>query len=300
VASSDDLQELLAYLRMLSAHAPGGQALELRRPKSDERRQFFLPICRIPTWAPMVLDAGQADDVYIGVVPRVRRGGTRADAGESSVIWADCDEPASMEALRTFSPAPTMVVLSGRGRHAYWSTTEPVSPDDLERSNRRLALALGSDPQVFDAARILRPPGTLNLKAKVPRQVRLESFEPRTHGVLDVVGDLPDPTPVRLAPAIRSLPAGDDPLLAVPAEEYIERLLGVAIGRDRKVPCPFHPDRTPSLHVYAGDRGWACFGCRKGGTIIDLGAALYGFQPRGRGYHKIRRQLAADLGLVAA
>lgn len=35
--------------------------------------------------------------------------------------------------------------------------------------------------------------------------------------------------------------------------------------------CPFHHgDHTASLKVYPGDRGWCCFGCHKGGTVIDF------------------------------
>lgn len=33
--------------------------------------------------------------------------------------------------------------------------------------------------------------------------------------------------------------------------------------------CPFHGDRDASLHLYPGARGWCCFGCHKGGTVID-------------------------------
>lgn len=35
--------------------------------------------------------------------------------------------------------------------------------------------------------------------------------------------------------------------------------------------CPFHGDKkTPSLKVYPGDGGWHCFGCGKGGSVIDF------------------------------
>ena len=36
------------------------------------------------------------------------------------------------------------------------------------------------------------------------------------------------------------------------------------------IPCPFHEDKTPSLKVYPGDRGWHCFSCDTGGSVIDL------------------------------
>lgn len=35
--------------------------------------------------------------------------------------------------------------------------------------------------------------------------------------------------------------------------------------------CPFHPgDRNASLKVYKGAKGWHCFGCGKGGSVIDF------------------------------
>ena len=34
--------------------------------------------------------------------------------------------------------------------------------------------------------------------------------------------------------------------------------------------CPFHGDRAPSLKVYPGRGGWHCFGCGRGGSVIDF------------------------------
>jgi hypothetical protein len=39
------------------------------------------------------------------------------------------------------------------------------------------------------------------------------------------------------------------------------------------------------------------FSCGAGGSIIDVGSAVYGLEPRGHGYREIRRRLVADLGL---
>ena len=84
---------------------------------------------------------------------------------------------------------------------------------------------------------------------------------------------------------------------AVAADEYVEALTGVAItGRTIRCPLPGHDERTPSFHLYE-DGSFYCFGCGRGGSIIDFGAHWYGLEPRGAGYHEIRRGLAADLGL---
>lgn len=40
-------------------------------------------------------------------------------------------------------------------------------------------------------------------------------------------------------------------------------------GRVLKANCPFHDDRTPSFTVYPKTQTFHCFGCGKGGTVID-------------------------------
>ncbi len=111
------------------------------------------------------------------------------------------------------------------------------------------------------------------------------------------MGELADPVAERSARAPVPAPtAGDNPLATIPPPLYVELLTGGEVGRDGKVACLFHDDRTPSLEVYAEPAGgWYCFGCDRGGTIIDFGAALYGIEPRGPGYWEIRRRLEAEL-----
>jgi hypothetical protein len=88
-----------------------------------------------------------------------------------------------------------------------------------------------------------------------------------------------------------------DALHAIPAREYVQALADVEVSSSGRVRCPLpdHEDRNPSFQVY--DDGWHYFGCNRGGSIIDFGAALYGIEPRGSGYREIRQRLVADLGL---
>ena len=39
--------------------------------------------------------------------------------------------------------------------------------------------------------------------------------------------------------------------------------------------CPFHGEDTPSLKIYSDNRGWYCFGCNRGGDVIDFVRSLY-------------------------
>ena len=41
--------------------------------------------------------------------------------------------------------------------------------------------------------------------------------------------------------------------------------------------CPFHSDRTPSLKIYPD--GWKCYGCDKGGSVIDFVAEVFDLTP---------------------
>lgn len=44
--------------------------------------------------------------------------------------------------------------------------------------------------------------------------------------------------------------------------------------------CPFHNDSHPSLKVYPGSRGWHCFVCNEGGSVIDFVAKLFSINAR--------------------
>ncbi len=45
---------------------------------------------------------------------------------------------------------------------------------------------------------------------------------------------------------------------------------GLELNRSRFMLCPFHGDTDASLKIYEGDRGWHCFGCQRGGSVIDF------------------------------
>ena len=51
--------------------------------------------------------------------------------------------------------------------------------------------------------------------------------------------------------------------------EQVIALYGYRTKRGFMV-CPFHGDRDASLKVYPGSGGWHCFGCGKGGSVVDF------------------------------
>lgn len=44
--------------------------------------------------------------------------------------------------------------------------------------------------------------------------------------------------------------------------------------------CPFHNDSHPSLKIYPGSRGWHCFVCNEGGSVIDFVSKLFSINAR--------------------
>ena len=243
---SVDRAAALGYASALFGRAPGGALVEVRFRVPSGMGQRFHSASRLDRLVESILALSAHTDVYVGVLPRRRGGGGRADVIErAGVVWVDCDTSESVAALRTFRPLPAMVVASSReNRHAYWFLTAPVSVDVIERTNRRIALALGADVRCSDRARILRPAGSVNRKRSAPTAVRLlhlAAAERVSLAGLDRVlsPEAASPESVTRLPRRRRL-AARDPLEAIPPPVYFEQLTGMRVGRSGKVRCPFH------------------------------------------------------------
>lgn len=77
------------------------------------------------------------------------------------------------------------------------------------------------------------------------------------------------------------------PMLQV-AEYY-----GFSPDRSGFIKCPFHQgDHTASLKIYAGAGGWHCFGCHRGGSVIDFVMQLFDLN-----FQQATLRLNADFGL---
>jgi hypothetical protein len=131
-------------------------------------------------------------NVFFGVA-KYKDGSSRLKANVQALkaFWLDIDcgptkdYPTQGEALqdlkkfcRTVGLPRPIVVSSGRGLHVYWPLTEAVTREEWEPVAARLkevckAQGLRVDPAVFEAARILRIPGTLNFKGEEPVEVQV-------------------------------------------------------------------------------------------------------------------------------
>jgi hypothetical protein len=294
---------LRAYLALITGGAPASHFLEIRfRVGAHQLVNEFHPAREPEAIIGAIRQRCSRTDVYLGCAPRTRRSGTKDAVSQVWTLWAECDGEEAARRLRRFRPAPALVIASGSGPncHAYWPLTAPLTPRRAEAANLRLVHALGADPNCFDASRILRPPGTWNHKHSPPLPVAVL----RLHAELrftpeEVVDRLPivgqDILRRRWDTPTRE--TRDDPLLTISPRAYVADLLGTRPGRDGKVKCPFHDEKRPSLHVYpTGAQGWCCFSCRRGGTIYDLAAGVWGLGTRGRDFIEVRDRLLERYG----
>lgn len=132
-------------------------------------------------------------NVYIRITPLARppeRGrGLEKHAIGSSVLWVDYDSYYNplqgLEKLRTLPNPPSMIVNSGNGLHAYWLLDKFITDlDAIKARNLGLIVALNDGKtddiadSCFDLARILRLPGTYNVKRSEPLLCSIVDYYP--------------------------------------------------------------------------------------------------------------------------
>lgn len=130
-------------------------------------------------------------EVYVGVNPRIGKRGKKENVHWLTAFHAEIDygsdghkKPSeydtydeALKAIESFELKPTYISHSGGGFHCYWVLNDPVKVSDigldpLENVNRNLTAKLGGDPGTHNINRILRVPGTFNLKlSNNPREV---------------------------------------------------------------------------------------------------------------------------------
>jgi RepB DNA-primase from phage plasmid/CHC2 zinc finger len=305
--------DLERYLQTLAAADPEGRFLELRYRRAVGMGQQFVPAVDVDAAARIARRLGACSDTYVGVALRDRPAGGRSAVTGSRVVFVEVDAQASRRLLERAPRPPSMTVQSGTPGHlhAYWLLSRPLAGAEVNAANRKLAYRVGGDLASVDESRILRPPETLNFKHEPPRPVVLESLHPdRVYELRDLIRGLDDPPAVSPATRPRATLApprrdGSDSegvhgvLRAIPTAVYVQRLTGLEPNQEGKVSCPWHEDRTPSLHLYP-DGEWCCFGCRRGGTIYDFAGALWGMETKGRAFVELRARLADTLGISPA
>lgn len=78
---------------------------------------------------------------------------------------------------------------------------------------------------------------------------------------------------------------------AVTCQQFAE-YIGLKVDRNGFTRCPFHGEKTASLKIYKGGRGWCCFGCHKGGDVINFAMLWYKI-----GFKEALKRLDTDFSL---
>lgn len=283
-------------LAIIAGREPDGY-LELRWPVKGGMGQDFHRVTEQRYCARVIATLKDRTDVFVGAAPRTKREGGKAAVARTWALWVDCDTPEAVQALVDFPHPPTLTIRSGSGTnlHAWWALTNPVPTAYAEQGNRRLAGHLGADMRATDAARILRPPGTLNFKHAPPAKVEIAEQAAVGYGLADLVSNIPDPKPPRVTQPPRRVARGDS-LSDVAVEDYYAALTGLDPLRGNSQ-CPFHAeDRNPSMRLYPATNTFYCFSCQYGGTIYEFGAKLWGLGTRGEDFLELQRRLREALG----
>lgn len=119
----------------------------------------------------------RGENIYAGANPRRNRG-DRDGAGVAPArcVFVDFDNCSIEEAGRRIQeaglPAPTLILFSGGGVHAYWRLDGPIADfGDWTRRQLGLIAALGSDGKIHDPPRIMRLPGFRNHKREAQARI---------------------------------------------------------------------------------------------------------------------------------
>jgi hypothetical protein len=134
----------------------------------------------------------EGNDVYVGVLPRWRKGGRDNDVHTAGVLWCDIDDLDGLDQTATLDKV-TVAVRSGKGLHCYRRLkvagigTKPTEQREFVQLLERwmLTLSAAADIKCKNPSRILRVPGTLNWKNReAPRLVELAKHPPEASRIV--------------------------------------------------------------------------------------------------------------------
>ncbi|MBM4032826.1 MAG: hypothetical protein FJ291_13700 [Planctomycetes bacterium] len=186
--------DALDFLRTL--HEGGEGYIEFRFKRNGRMEQAFrrLPLDTLP---PLPTDG----DCYFGACPRAREAGDATAVDVATCLWADVDfhklpggeQGAAERRTALGGLAPSIIVATGHGEHWYWPLREPApAPDACAVVELLRAAICPKLDKVSDPPRVLRIPGTFNVKGGAKLPVRVVHWQPERRFNLsdfDALGD---------------------------------------------------------------------------------------------------------------
>lgn len=191
-------------------------------------RRHYAPCREIPALYPRLAfqNTSGEHNIYIGVNPRIREGGTKADVALCRNLFADWDGieqddiDARLPSLLAGLPPPSLILSSGHGVHAYWKLAEPmIDTRHWEQYQRALINRAKSDPAIKDCSRVMRLPGFMNLPApgadeqSVIASIIMVNAE-ALYRPEEVVGTTIEPEAIRAPAERRAVPANKQDAMA--------------------------------------------------------------------------------------
>ena len=120
-------------------------------------------------------------NVYFGVYSRAETDGTAKGCKTTGTLWADYDNMSLHQVKQSIKeaglPEPSIYVNSGHGIHSYWLLEK--RENDTTATLKAIALATGADTKATDTARIMRLPGSINMKGDPVKCEIIESASNR-------------------------------------------------------------------------------------------------------------------------
>jgi hypothetical protein len=185
-----------AFLELLFSGSNSGFT-EFRLLAKDKAplQLFYNSIINID-WSLIQRRNAEGYNIYYGVCLRRERKGDKSSVLATPSLWAELDAKdfrgEKDEALSQFERLPShllpsLIIDSGNGYHTYWLLSHPWflrCSDDIQKIEgyiRGLGSFLKGDT-VFDICRVLRLPGTLNMKNPgQPVPCQIICWEPHRH-----------------------------------------------------------------------------------------------------------------------
>lgn len=144
--------------------------IALKSPTDKFENYYFADPVEAEEFA---LSKAQEWNVFFGVLPYNVAEPKVSSVSRGWVVWADIDAKdngnATPEELyernvkKRFILPPTYTVVSGHGVHCHWFVEETDDVSKLLKASKQIGSRVGGD-NVADALRLLRLPGTYNLK----------------------------------------------------------------------------------------------------------------------------------------
>lgn len=153
----------------------------------SEKKNIFVPLSQIGLMIPKIRKEHKGKDIYFAVATRKDGNGSKGGIINIPGLFCDLDYNGRRwkdvwDEFKRFRPRPTAVLRTGGGYHLHWFLKTPATIEEITKIEsilKRLASYLGGDLEATDASRIMRIPGSVNLKPERKKyRARLIIFKP--------------------------------------------------------------------------------------------------------------------------